>query len=201
MATILRVKMRWQGFTGAPGYSVFHMRDFTTEEPDNTDAQAAVDRIDTFAQTISGLMPYQSSLVVSNDVDVLEDTTGEMINVLSAVADAPHASGMPNTATFAGPVGAVITWRTGGVRNGRRIRGRTFLVPLVSAAFDNTGAVQSAAAATIAGAATALADASGTPDLGVYARPSGPGATDGQWTAVTGYSIPSFGAVLRSRRD
>lgn len=211
MGQILRVKMRWAGFTGAPGLSVFHMKDFASGDVQAPLAQDAVDRVDTFAEALRGLIPYQATLTVQSDVEVLEDTTGELLDVVTVAPDAAHVSLATNGQEYAGPVGAVITWRTAGIRNGRRIRGRTFIVPMVSAAFDGNGQIDSVAHPVLVNAAAALRADTGTPDLGVWARPTpildgsgnptGNYNEDGQWTAVTGSSVPTFGAVLRSRRD
>jgi hypothetical protein len=105
------------------------------------------------------------------------------------------------TVAYAAALGAVVSWRTGLVRNGRRIRGRTFLVPLSSLAFDNTGTLIPAALTTFNAAAVTLRDQTGIADIGVYARPSAPGAADGEWALITGHSIPDMGSILRSRRD
>lgn len=201
MAEILRVKLRWAGFGGAPGYSIFHFRDFDGAGDQNGFAQGAADRVRTFANDIKGLLPYQATLTVEPDVEVIEDTNGQLVDVVSVtppiVVNSVATAGMNMNAA----VGAVITWRTQLIRNGRRIRGRTFLVPLVSATFTDAGVIAANNLAQLNVAANSLRNATGSPDLGVYARPSGPGATDGMWAAVTSHSIPAVGAVLRSRRD
>jgi hypothetical protein len=207
----MRVKMRWSGFQGGPGYSVFHLRDFDTDPPDGTDAQNAVDKIDTFAEALKGLIPYQTALTVENEVEVLEETTGELVDVLSSTPAAAHNATVSLGPTFAGPVGAVINWKTAGVRGGRRIRGRTFLVPLLSQNFDINGTLTSAALTTLNAAATALRDTTASPDLGVWARPTpikdiegnptGEYNPDGVWFVANAHSIPDMAAVLRSRRD
>jgi len=201
MASIIRVKAKWSGFSGAPGYSVFHFRDFSAGEPTNADATAATARLKTFFEAWKILVPTGASIQIESDVEVIEETTGQLTTVLAATPVAVVSGAASAAATFASAVGAVVTWRTPGIRNGRRIRGRTFLVPLSSTAFQNDGTLASSTVGTVGSAAAALIDSAGTPDLGVYARPTGPGATDGIWYAVTSYSIPDMGAVLRSRRD
>lgn len=203
MTAMLRVKMRWSGFQGAPGYSIFHFRDFggTGEwNPGPTEAAAAVARIDTFAQGILGVLPAGLTLQVQGDVEEIEDTNGSLTDIHAVTAPAArtpsHAAG-----PYSGPTGAVINWRTSTVRNGRRIRGRTFLVPLIGAAFENNGTLTTTAIGTITTAANALISQTGSPDLGVYARPSAPGVADGQWAPAAAATIPDMAAVMRSRRD
>lgn len=201
MAPIIRIKARWQGFQGGPGYSIFHLRDFSSTDPTKAEAEAGMARIRLFFQNISGIIPAVASVQVESDVEVIEETTGELLSVIAATSTSVVAGGASSTAKFATAAGGLVTWRTSLVHNGRRIRGRTFLVPLSSAAFDVDGTLSSSAVSDINTAATALANPSGAPDMGVWARPSAPGASDGVWAAVTSFSIPDKGSVLRSRRD
>lgn len=201
MATILRVKLRWTGLPGGNGYSMFHMRDFSAGEPTVADANSAIGRIDMFASAIKGLLPPVVTLEVESECEVLEETTGQMQTVLGGTSLGSMVGTASSVAGYSAPAGAVISWSTPGVRNGRRVRGRTFLVPLSNEVWDTDGSLKSGALATINGAATTLRGASGTPDIGVWARPSGPGATDGIWYAVTGHRVPDMAAVLRSRRS
>jgi len=202
MGSLMRVKMRWNGFVGSPGYSIFHLRDgdgsglFT-----NVNAHDAVARINTFAGTIKSLIPNGSSLQTMADVELIEDTTGELISVLTADNAATTNSTGPSFVTYSGPSGSIVTWRTAGIRNGRRIRGRTFIVPMHGNTYDTNGTISADTITTLTTAATAMASTATDAHLGVYARPTGPGATDGMWSPVTSFSIPDLAVVLRSRRD
>lgn len=204
MTALLRVKARWTGFSGAPGFTVLHFRDFSGPdgagaEPDNAQAAAAGERVRAFFQTLNGLLPESVRIAVEPDVDVVEDSTGELIDSLNAGQIATVSGAVPGS--FSGPSGAVVNWRTGGIRNGRRIRGRSFIVPLSSSIYSNAGILTAGAQDALQTAANALAASSGTPDLMVYARPTSAGATDGQSSVVTSATVPSLIAVLRSRRD
>lgn len=200
MATMLKVKMRWSGFTGSPGYSNFYFREFSNNPPTNADADEAVDRVETFITNVKSLLPNVVNLAAEADVEVIEETTGALQNVLQAVPAAAQA-GTGGVGNYAAAVGAVITWRTAGVRNGRRIRGRTFLVPLYNSMFSTDGSLASTTVTTLNTAATNLLATTSSPDFGVWARPTGPGATDGIWYLANSASVPDMSAVLRSRRD
>jgi hypothetical protein len=196
----MRIKMRWSGFTGGPGYSVFHMRDFNDLTPvDLTAVNSALGKVQAFANGIKGVIAHPVTLQVLNDVEIIEDTTGQLEEVATGTALAAVASTAP-TSSYSGATGAVITWRTDGVRNGRRIRGRSFLVPIAGGAYESNGTLSAATITTLGTAASAFIDPAGDGDLGVYARPTGPGATDGEWTVVKSFSVPDMAAVLRSRR-
>lgn len=204
MVAILRVQARWGGFSGAPGYSAFHFRDFGTGEGTGTDgdvtqSQAAADKLTAFFSTIADRLPEDLTVQPEAEVEMLEDTTGELLDVFG-ITPLPPVLGV-GLGNYSGPVGAVVNWRTALVKNGRRIRGRTFLVPLVAASFGADGGLSSIAQSDIQNAANTLSATDSTPDLGVYSRPSAVGATDGQWAVVSSTSVPVLAAVLRSRRD
>lgn len=202
--SLLRVKMRWSGFQGGPGFSIFHWNDFgsgpTGWEPVQADADACVARVDTFAQAILGVLPANTTLQVMGDVEVINPENGDLEDIYTVTQPAARVPGH-SAGPYSAPVGAVISWRTGVVRNGRRVHGRTFLVPCIGAVFENNGTLTSTAIATITSAATGLSTGSVNGDLTVWARPTGPGATDGSPAIVTGFTVPDMGAVLRSRRD
>ena len=200
MPLIARVKLRWTGLNGAPGYSVFHFRDFVGAEPTVPDVQAAVDKVDAFAGIVRSLLLPGLSLPTMADVDILDEATGQLENTLNAVPD-PAVTGAAPAGTMAGGAGAVITWRSGLVRNGRRLRGRTFIVPIASSQYEANGTLTASALTNLNNAAAGLTNPAGGSDLGIWGRPSGPGAADGIWGVVSGHSVPDMAAILRSRRD
>ena len=197
---MMKVKVRWAGFIGSPGWTNFYF-----ESPDGTfhteaDAVAAADKVATFITAVKVQLPPIVNLTIQPDVEVIAPTTGKLLNVNNAGARAA-VSGTAPAQAFAGTTGAVITWRTAGVRNGRRVRGRTFLVPTVSSTFDTDGTMGVTKQTEILNAATALfAPFNGGIQLGVWARPTAPGAEDGDWHPITSASVPDMAAVLRSRR-
>lgn len=192
--------MRWNGFQGAPGYSNFFYGGVFNGTPTQTDAENAAQNVFSLGGYVRSFLPAEVSLQVQTDVEVVDEATGELQTVHNV---APRATlpGEAASAPYSAASGAVITWRTGGVRNGRRVRGRTFLVPLATAAYQSDGTL---AASTITALTTNLNTFLNPPDaieMGIYARPSVKGASDGAWFAATGFSVPDKVAVLRSRRD
>lgn len=198
---MLKVTAKWAGFSGAPGYSNFFFRDFTeTGEPVASDAPAAVARVNQFFGAIADRLPPNVNVTVQPECQVIESTTG----VLKDVFTVPTPTAIPGTSTtltYSAPTGVVITWRTATVVRGRRVRGRTFIVPVSTACYQNDGTLESGAHDDFAVAAAALAANTGTPDLGIWSRPSVKGASDGAWAPVTNATVPDMAAVLRSRRD
>lgn len=212
MAAIMRVKVKWSGYQGAPGYNIFHYRDFDTEPPTNTHATAAATDLRAFFDAIKAYMPNAVKIDVMPDCDVLESSTGDLTGGVTATPGAQVSGTAGAGAQFAAAAGAVVTWKTAGVRNNRRIRGRSFIVPLANVAFATDGTLDAGFLTTAGTAATTLRDpTTGSPDLGVWARPTpvldgegnptGEHNADGIWYVCNGHSIPDMGAVLRSRRD
>lgn len=195
MARIARSKLIWTGFTGAPGYSVFHgsvfQADAQQEATDFSEAVAA------FGSLIAPYLPNAVSVQRVAEVEILEDSTGTLEDVLTVPGRAA-AQGSGGT-NYAAPIGAVIGWNTGRIRNGRRMRGRTFVVPLANSAYETDGSLLPAVVTGLTTAANTLLQAAGT-ELLVYGRPT-PLAADGVSGVVTGVRVPDMAAVLRSRRD
>lgn len=200
MANMLKVTAKWAGFPGAPGYSNFYFGDFSGSNTlGQAESQGAVNRVNAFFGAIADRLPPSVNVTVQAEVQLINAADGKLVSAFNV----PVPTAIPGTSAtpmFSGPTGIVVTWRTQAVRNGRRVRGRTFLVPISSAAYESDGTLIAAYRDDVAVAAAALADASGTPDLGVWARPSSKGATDGSLAQVTVATVPDMVAVLRSRR-
>ena len=200
MAPILKVSSKWTGFSGAPGYSNFFFQNNFGTAPSTDERQKAIAATDSFWMAVLPLLPNTVTITVQSDVEVIEETTGMLIDVMSGPALTSRV-GTGGVGAYSGASGAVLTWRTNGVRNGRRVRGRTFLVPLAIGAYQNDGTLADTARTTLGTAANSLiTPAAGTPPFNVWARPSAKGASDGNSYEVVGSSVPDMAAVLRSRR-
>lgn len=192
---LYRVKARWSGFTGSPGYSIFHFDISTTPNP--TDAAAVANEVRTFFNALATRLPAVVRIQVETAVEVIDEPTGQLTDVVTI----PAVTVVAGTASgaFAASTGACVVWTTGGVRNGRRVMGRTFLVPLAASAYDVDGTLGAPAQTDIVTAANALVgDMLG---FVVYGRPSSSTAADGDSYVITGTRVADKTAVLRSRRD
>jgi hypothetical protein len=191
--------MTWTGFTGSPGYTNMYFLD-----PDPISAsgleQTAL-RLHVFWDAIEPFLPGSVRINLPNVLEEIDTATGELI------IEHPFEPGTVITGTgltnFSSASGAVINWKTLGVLNGRKVRGRTFLVPLASGAYQTDGTIVDATRTTIQTAAQNYTDASA--GLGIdgciWHRPSAPGASDGAAWGLSGASVGDRVAVLRSRRD
>lgn len=186
MPGLQKVIIDWTGFQGAPGYSILYRSDTTP----------AVDNIRTFLDSVKALLPSGVNVKVRTSGDIVDSSTGALTGSWSVGASAAVvgiASG-----SYVGGAGAVVRWLTDGIVGGHRVRGRTFLVPLVYTAFESNGTLAAGTVTTILAAAAALVTSEGT-EFGVWHRPVNGGG--GQWFNVVGADVPDRSALMRSRRD
>ena len=214
MTVMLKVSARWSGLIGLPGYSNFYFRDFGLPEgwdPTTAQAQECADKVRVFFDAIKSYLPTGCSIQVNPSVEEIEDTNASLAGVHGVTAPAVVLGTASASANYASPVGAVINWNTNTIRKNRRIRGRTFLVPLSSTAFQTDGSIANVIVTAIQTAAATLAADAATPDMGVYARPervkneageyTGEVLPNCQWAPISSVVVPDLAAVLRSRRD
>lgn len=196
---MIRITARWTGFTGSPGYSNFFFGSgFLDGGLLGDEAQALSDRVIEAFGEISQILPGSVNITSEPEVAIIDSDTGMATDFVNVDQD-DMSGGASGSQSYSGPSGAVVTWRTADLRNGRRIRGRTFLVPLSNTAFESDGTLNSNALGFLDNFASTLMGSALTGDLGVWSRPTG--GSGGVWATVTGYSIPDMVAVLRSRRD
>lgn len=142
-------------------------------------------------------IPQGITVTVPGTGDVLEDTNGQLTTVWAA-AGGGVVAGAGGVGACAKGVGGVINWKTGAIVNGRRLRGRTFVVPMNAGSFDNTGSIEPNTLVGLQTLANAL-QASGP--LAVWHRPTAKGAADGTSAGVVSNLVRNKVAYLSSRRD
>lgn len=195
MASLDRIRVEWTGLQGGTGISTFYGQPIT---------QGVWDAIGTFFTALKLLLPSTANINVQSSGDTIDEVTGKLVGSWLLVG-APTIIGS-STANYASAVGAAVQWNTGLVVGGKRIKGRTFIVPLTSTAFEANGTLSSLALNTLRTAAAALS-ASSNGALRIWRaphtmslkdpRPSYPGVS-GPLTAPT---VKDTGAILRGRRD
>lgn len=193
--TMHRYQVSWQNWPGAPGVTSF----FTDPASGNPDPAP----LRTFFNALAGLLPSGLTITVPATGDLIEETTGQLAGTWTATPTPTVVTGT-NTNTYAGNAGAVVHWLSTDVVNGRRVRGRSFLVPLGSSVFDTAGSLSSGTLTTIQTAAAALL-ASATWHPVVWARPyTDPAGIHpsrvGSKHPATSYRVPDLAISLRSRR-
>ena len=188
MADIYRVNTSWSNFPGAPGISSI----YSLTQP----SASGLTDIRSFFSAFSTIIPAGATLQVEGEGDIINDATGTLTGAWSATQ--PAAINCSGAGNYSGSTGAVVHWFTNGVVRGRRVRGRTFLVPLVASAYDTNGSLSSSAISSITTAADGLIAAAGiTP--AVWSRPTG--FASGAAFEVVSSRVPDLAVVLRSRRS
>lgn len=191
---MLRITARWTGFSGGPGYSNFF---FAGGGGFVSDAQQVSDRVvDAFGK-LGMVLPTGVTVTTEAEAAIVDSDTG-MLTGFQPV-DQGSASGLVGDTSYSGPSGAVVNWRTEDVRFGRRIMGRTFIVPIRSDAYDSQGTLTSGVLEDLRDFADTLTSWDFDSEFGVWSRPRD--GSGGVFATATSYNVPDKAAVLRSRRD
>lgn len=139
--------------------------------------------------------PPNVTFTVPNGGDILLDTTGVLTGAWTDTGGGTVTG--TGTGGFAIGVGARVVWGTSGIVNGRRVKGSTFLVPLMSGSFETDGRLRAATIAALNTPLQAFHTSMGTNQV-IWSRPV-PGRS-GSSSTVTSATIPVNPATLRSRR-
>lgn len=156
--------------------------------------------IKTALTAAGGQFPSGVTWTIPNEGDQIRDTDGALVGVWAGTGGgSATANGGVNAAAG---VGACIGWTTGGIVNGtkgpRKLRGRTFLVPLSAGAYQSDGTLSPLCITDLTALGQAFRNAG---PLAVWHRPLAPGAADGNSYGVVSHKVRDKVAVLRSRRD
>jgi hypothetical protein len=198
MVTVYRVSAIWSGFLGAPGYSRFAVANLT----DTASLNAAGESLRVFFDAIKAMIPNGTSILVQPQVDGYDMATGELVSS-SSMTTAPATVTSAQTAQpYASGSGMFVSWNTSVIFNGHRVKGRTFLVPIVGSYFENDGSPLGVAVSNVQTAGNALA--TGNANFSVWSRlySKTPPITQigGALAPVVSCTVKDVASGLRSRR-
>lgn len=165
---MLQYRYQWNGARIGQGLSVFNLlgTDFTGN------INAANTALRTWFNTIRTGIPDDVTITPPSEVLQINDEDGVLQDVqgLTALGSVTGQS----TAAFSANAGRVVRWNTPVVVGGRRLFGRTFIVPSVGV-FNNTGNVDSTTITSDAAAHATLISSLATNGLplGVWSRKNG----------------------------
>jgi hypothetical protein len=192
---VLQYRVNWSGNIGGAGVSVLHARagGVASDQEAADDFAAAVG--DLFANLASNFLPTGVSLNFASEVVELNTTSGVLEDVYAVTPHAPIAGAI--SGNYARPAGVRVEWHTGAIVAGRRLQGRTFLVPAAAAIFQADGTLNDTSRAAMRTSAQAYVDEGLTENFApaVWSR------THGILADVVTAAIDDEVAVLRSRRD
>jgi len=202
MTQLIRVRTLWNVPGGGAGLSVMHFRHNIEPPGSPTNLNAAVRN---FFNTLASLCPDDVQWNWESELAFFGDEDGEIAGYSPATQ--PAALVGTQTDGYAAPAGIGIRWMTDAVIRGRRLAGRTFLVPVSRQCFETNGTLVGTNVTTVLAAAASLRTAAAALEMPmrVWSRPLrdedgdiiGPGSS----ADVTGHAVPDKVVVLRSRRD
>jgi hypothetical protein len=200
MARIIRLKMNWTGFVGGPGYTNMHFEPVAGGDISQAIVNDARDILQTWITSWRPNLPTPVSVGIDPNVQEIDENHGNIEAFWTTTVAAPTAG--TTSGSYAGGAGACVNWYTDGVWNGRRVRGRTFLVPMGNSTYDSDGTLTAGALGAWRAATATFIAASNLARLVVWRRPSDqPLLINGGAYDVNSYSINDKVAILRSRRD
>ena len=188
MANLARVRVQWGGLgVVGPGLSTHYF-----DEAGNGWSSD----LNVFYDAVKGLFPAGLTWTIPNSGDLIDVATG---GISGAWTDAGGGTVTAATAGgFAVGVGGRIEWHTSGIRNGRRVTGSTFMVPLLASSFSSSGFLQSAPVSTLNAAAVALLSQIDNV-MHIYSKPTAASPV-GASHEVTSQEVTTQVSTLRSRR-
>lgn len=184
--TMNRVRCGWSNFPGAPGLSTLFVGSGTTN----------MAPIKTFWDAVKDILPNGTTVATPNSGDQLLEATGTLSGTWSG-SGGGNSTSVATAAPYSGSSGAVIEWQTSLIVAGRRVLGKTFIVPLVQTQYDSNGSLSTTCVNTLTNAGNALIVALAG-ELKVWSRPRP--AMAGAAATVIGCRVPDLAVVMRSRR-
>lgn len=193
---MIRIKTNWLGLGGGPAVTNLYFDEPVVATPAANACAAAVRQM--FA-AFAGVIPSSVTLDFDATAQLLDPETGFLKDEINLTKPA-NLTGGANSERV-GPAGALINWKTGTVLAGRRVRGKTFLVPLSTSIYDGGGLVKSTSQTLINGGANILVGNAivDFTRLVIWKRPVN--KVGGAQANVTSASVASKACVLTSRRD
>lgn len=187
MVDIARVRVAWSGsaIVGG-GVSTFYS---------TGTGSVLADAVETFWDATKSYRPAGASCTIPAEGDVLNSSTGELVGGWSGGPGTSIAG--TGAGEYAKGVGARVVWNTNGFTNGRRVRGSTYLVPLVASMFAIDGTINDAVRTNIIGFAEAFRTTMGG-DFVIWTRPTAEHI--GGVNSTTSASCPDTPSWLRTRR-
>lgn len=181
-----RVTIEMTGGPGGNGIVTFYALDGAAAQPAVKD----------LASNWSGVLPNDIILNVPNSGDRINEETGELVGSWTGGT----VGGFTGTdaGKWTAGVGMYITWRTSGVVAGRRVLGRTFIVPMGSGVFDVNGLPLATIVDAVGSWATDMINE--VPgNFVIWSRPNG--TRLGSDHVITSLNVPTTGTSLRTRRS
>jgi hypothetical protein len=207
MTELARVRTEITGWPGAPGLMTQYFRK-TGGGAWTAYDDLMVGKVDDAWAEIVDIMPPTMVARTLPEIDIIEDTTGEILQTIEA-SSSQSQTGVASPGWYLPTAtGFCVIWRTNGVVNGKHVRGRSFIVPVAANAQESDGTPIATALTFVNSFATTLISGGTSVALAVWSRPKVVPNSDpkayvrfGSSHLVTSHTLADKFAVLRSRRD
>jgi hypothetical protein len=186
VVNIQRVRVALTGFPGAPGVSTFYA----------LDGAAMLAPLRALYQNRRTNFPSDVRFTFETIGDIIDPLTGDLMGTWTGTNPGDVVG--TDSGIYSAPSGLAVTWLTGDVLDGRRLRGRTFMVPLASDVYALDGGIGAGVLAAFVTDAAALVAAAAA-NFVVWHRPNPSHA--GGYSVVIGSRVSNKAAILTSRRD
>jgi hypothetical protein len=209
MTNVYVAKVDWTGTYGHTGISRFAFERADHADVTRADVDSMATAIDDLFGPVMGWFPIDVSYTIDSIVEYYDGVLGTLLGEVAATsAHVLHAGGADGA--YGNGIGALLKWNTGGLFDGHRIRGRTYMVPLGSVAFQTDGVLKpDCVSSWLTGAAAYLA-AMATAGLSplVWGHPRDVPATlrtpahhaAGHWASILTAAMDEKPAILGRRR-
>lgn len=196
--TIAQLQVTWKGLTGLPGYSFFYVRS----------TAASIAPLPTFFSAISQFFPVPLTWEINPFWKFIDEANGQLTGG-GGGGPMPTIAATGATA-YAPQSGVQVKWDTGEYHDGRRVKGRTYLVPTVNTQWAAGGVAVQTMCNTINAAADVMRTQF-TGNLVIWHRPIFEKDANGKPTdvvkraglaaAVQTVTTPTKAVTLNRRRD
>ena len=199
MAHLAKIKVNWTGIPSGNGYTNLYFRNTTPGVIPQAVVNEAVTKTDVWLDSFATGINNTVSYVVDATVDVIDDADGTLQGTFTATPDTTRVG--TQTANYAAGVGVCINWSTTTIRGTRKMRGRTFIVPLAINSYSVDGTLDTTRLGNFRADSATFRAAGTDARLVIWGRPTTAGGTDGVSAEVTSSSVSDKVAMLSSRRD
>lgn len=204
MASIWQITWEWTGLPGLSGYTNLH---YAAPAATPAEALSAATKSRLLFAGLPTQFPSALSISPTGEARLLDETTGDLVDVVSYSGPTP-VTGSAGTVAYSAASGGAIAWPTAVVHGKHIMVGKTFLVPFALAAYSATGGMTPASLTNMGTAAEAMRTATG-PTFLVWGRPRKAKTVGGVTIpALSGLAAAALSSraltkavVLRSRRD
>jgi hypothetical protein len=189
--TVLEYSVQWTGGRIGTGFTNFHVVEFADAEV-NTLGPA----IRTWFNAIKGTVASNVTWTFPAEVRKYDTETGTLLEALPVTPEASLAAS--GSGSYNAAAGRLVRWQTGSIVAGRRLIGRTFIVPTSNTGFGTNGEVSSSTISTDNTAHGVLLGALNSGDfkgLAVWSK------TAGVARRINSGATLQKATVLRSRND